>query len=230
MNLFVTGFADLAKPQWVAALRELKLAGGLPVSELCRRLAMSYMAVKQYCEDLHRLGYLDRSRAPRTEVGRPEIFYRLSRKADALFPEAGVSFSLELLETSRNLFGESAPERLMFLHFQQLLERWQPLLQRADTPAGRAALLAGLMEREGRVVRCEPDAANGLRIVEYHHPLRRIFERYPRAVGMELRMIETLLGTRIVRREVPGGPSGPARIDFEISAPAEGEASPNISE
>lgn len=230
MKLFVTGFADLAKPQWVATLRELKLAGGLPVPELARRLAMSYMATRQYCEDLCRLGYLDRSRVPRTEVGRPEIFYRLSRKADALFPEAGVAFSLELLETSRGLFGESAPERLMFLHFQQLRERWQPLLQQAETPAGRAALLTSLMEREGRVVRCEADDADGVKIVEYHHPLRRIFERFPRAIGMEVRMIETLLGARIVRRELPGGPSGPARIDFEISAPSEGEPSANISE
>jgi hypothetical protein len=34
---------------------------------------------------------------------------------------------------------------------------------------------------------------------------------------MELRMIEQLLGTRVVRREVPGGRAGPARIDFEVA-------------
>lgn len=221
MKLFVAGFADLAKPQWVAALRELKLAGGLPVSELSRRLEMSYMAVKQYCEDLRRLGYLDRTRIPRTEVGRPEIFYRLSSKADALFPEAGAAFSLEILETARSLFGESAPERLIFVHFQQLKDRWQEALRRAATPAERAELLTGLLEREGRVVRCVHDADAVLRIEEYHHPLRRIFDRYPSGIGMELRMIEQLLGTRVIRREVPGGRAGPARVDYELAASAD---------
>ena len=91
-------FQDLIKPQWRAVLEELKLSGGLPVSELARRLDASYMAVKQQCEELKKLGYLDRSRIPRTAVGRPEIFYSLSVKADALFPEAGLRFTLEILQ------------------------------------------------------------------------------------------------------------------------------------
>ncbi len=214
--MFVTGFAELVKPQWVAALRELKLSGALPVSELARRLEMSYMAVKQYCEDLKRRGYLDRVRMPRTEVGRPEIFYRLSVKADALFPAAGPDFTLELLETARTAFGESAPERLLFQHFQQQQERWQPRLQRAKSLVERATLLAGLREKEGCAVRCAYEPERGFRIEEYHHPLKEIFRRYPRAVGMELRAIEQLLATRVHRREIPGGPAGPARVDFEV--------------
>jgi predicted ArsR family transcriptional regulator len=215
--MFVPGFKDLAKPQWVATIEELKLSGGLPVSELSRRLEMSYMAVKQYCEDLQKLGYLERTRIPRTEVGRPEIFYRLSPKADAIFPQAGVTFSLDLLETVRTLFGESAPERLLFQYFQQQQERWQPRLKKAASLVEKATLLAALREKEGCFGRCKYDPQQGFRIEEYHNPLQPLFDRYPRAIGMELRMIEQLLGTRVVRREVPGGRAGPARIDFEVA-------------
>ena len=116
--MFRPGFRDLVKPQWVATIEELKLAGGLPVSELSRRIDASYMAVKQYCEDLKELGYLERSRIPRTEVGRPEIFYRLTTKADALFPQVGVTFTLEILESLKALFCESYPERLLFQYLQ----------------------------------------------------------------------------------------------------------------
>ena len=116
--MFLPGFRDLVKPQWVTVIEELKLSGGLPVSELSRRVKMSYMAVKQHCEDLKEMGYLDRSRVPRTEVGRPEIFYRLSVKSDSLFPQTGAAFTLELLENLRPIFGENAPERLLFQHFQ----------------------------------------------------------------------------------------------------------------
>jgi predicted ArsR family transcriptional regulator len=215
--MFLPGFRDLVKAPWVSTIEELKLSGGLPVSELSRRLEASYMAVKQYCEDLKELGYLERSRIPRTEVGRPEIFYRLTQKADALFPQAGTGFSLEVLESLKPLFGESAPERVLFQHFQQQQEAWQPKLAKAKSLVEKATLLAGLREKTGCFGRCKYDAEDGFRIEEYHHPLQRIFDRYPRAIAMELRMIEQLLGAKVTRREIPGGKAGPARVDFEVS-------------
>ena len=75
-------FHDLIRPQWRVVLEELKLSGGLPVSELARRVGASYMAVKQHCEELNKIGYLERSRIPRKVVGRPEIFYSLGVKSD----------------------------------------------------------------------------------------------------------------------------------------------------
>jgi len=215
--MFRTGFRDLVKPQWVATIGELKISGGLPVSELARRIDASYMAVKQYCEDLKDLGYLERSRIPRTEVGRPEIFYRLTAKADVLFPEAGTMFTLDMMESLRPLFGDSAPERLLFQYFQHQQEQWLPKLAKAKSLVEKATLLAGLREKSGCFGRCKYDPEKGFRIEEYHHPLQRIFEKYPRAVAMELRMMELLLGTKVVRNEIPGGKSGPARVDFEIS-------------
>lgn len=215
--MFRSGFRDLVKPQWVATIGELKISGGLPVSELARRIDASYMAVKQYCEDLKKLGYLERSRIPRTEVGRPEIFYRLTTKADALFPDVGTTFTLDMLESVRSIFGDSAPERLLFQYFQHRLDEWLPKVSKAKSLVEKATLLAGLRETSGCFSLCKYDQDKGFRIEEYHHPLRRIYERYPRAVTMELRMIEQLLGTRVTRTEISGGKSGPARVDFEIS-------------
>ncbi len=215
--MFLPGFKDLAKSQWVATLEELKLSGELPVSELSRRLDMSYMAVKQYCEALTDLGYLERSRAPRSEVGRPEIFYRLAPKAALLFPQAGVGFSLELLENLRSLFGESAPERLIFQFFQQRQERWQARLAKGKSLVEKATLLAGLLELDGCFCRCKYDPEKGVRIEVYHQPLLPVFAKYPRAIGMETRMCEALLGCRVIRREIHAGRHGPARVDFEVA-------------
>jgi predicted ArsR family transcriptional regulator len=215
--MFQSGFRDLIKPQWVATLGELKISGGLPVSELARRIDASYMAVKQYCEDLKKLGYLERSRIPRTEVGRPEIFYRLTAKADAIFPQAGVSFSLELLDNLKPIFGDSAPDRLLFQYFQNQHEQWLPRLAKAKSLVEKATQLANLREKSGCFGRCKFDPEKGFRIEEYHHPLQRIFEKYPRAIAMEVRMMEELLGSKIVRREIPGGKAGPARVDYEIA-------------
>ena len=44
----------------------IKLAGGLPVSELARRVGTSYMTAKTHCDELADAGYLIRTRLPRT--------------------------------------------------------------------------------------------------------------------------------------------------------------------
>lgn len=215
-GMFLPGFRELVKPQWVAVIEELKLSGGLSISELARRLDLAYMTVKQQCGDLKELGYLECTRLPRTQVGRPEIFYRLAPKSSALFPQAGVSLTLDLLEAVKVLFGETAPDRLLFQYFQHQMERWRPKLTKAKSLVEKATLLAGLREKEGCFGRCKYDPERGFRIEEYHHPLVAVFEKYPYAIGIELRMLEQLLGTKIVRKEVPGGRGGPARIDFEV--------------
>lgn len=215
--MFVPGFRELVKEGWVKILDELKISGGLPVPELSRRLGGSYMGMKDQCDRLVKLGYLERWRLPRQEVGRPEIMYRLAPKSEAIFPQAGASLSLELLEAARTLFGDTAPERLLMQYFTQLREKWRPKLNKAKSLVERATLLSGLREKEGCFGRAKYDPARGFRIEEYHHPLQPVFEAYPGAITLELRMMEELLGTRIVRKEIPGGRGGPARIDYEVA-------------
>jgi predicted ArsR family transcriptional regulator len=209
-------FQDLIKPQWRAVLEALKLAGGLSVSELARQVDASYMAVKQHCEELKKIGYLDRSRVPRTAVGRPEIFYSLSAKADALFPQSGIEFTLEVLDELKGLFGENTPDKLLFQHFQKQQAKWQPVIAKAQTLAEKVEKLVGLRVKQGCFIRVSSDPEIGSCIEEFHNPLQRVFDRYPRAVVMEQRMIEELLGVKLARRELPGGRAGQPRVIFDL--------------
>lgn len=210
-------FRDLIKPQWRVVLEEIKLSGGMPVSDLARSTGGSYMAVKTHCEELTKSGYLIRTRLPRTEVGRPEIFYSLSTKADALFPEAGVGFTLGLLEELRLMYGDSAPEKLLFQYFQKRREQLAKTLDKLPSTAEKAVKLSALRTKEGCASECECEPGKPIQILEIHNPLQRIFELYPRAAAMEVRMIEQLLGARVLRHEIPGGRETPPRIVFEIS-------------
>ncbi|WP_184019861.1 helix-turn-helix transcriptional regulator [Haloferula luteola] len=205
------------KTSWVNVLEELKRSGGMPVPELQRRLGGSYMGVKDQCEALRKRGFVETWRVPRTEVGRPEIMYRLAPKAEGLFPDAGKELSLGLLEAARQVYGDTAPERLLLHYFQQLGEEWRPRLQRAKSLVEKATLLSGLRDKVGCFSRCKYDPQRGFRIEEYHHPFRAIQEVFPNAIQFELRMMEELLGSRVVRKEVPGGRGGPARVDYEIA-------------
>jgi len=212
-----TVFQDLVKPQWRKVLVELKLTGGLPVSDLARQVGASYMAVKQQCEELKKLGYLGRTRVPRTAVGRPEIFYQLTARADGLFPDAGSQFTLDLLAELKVLYGESAPDQLLFHYFEKQLGVWFKRLEKFDAPLERVTKLAALRTSDGGISRCGPGTNGGLQLEEYHNPLQRIFDSYPRAILMEQRMLEQLVGCRVVRREVPTIGPVSAHVIFEIS-------------
>lgn len=217
--MFLKAFHDLLKPQWLAALTELKVSGGLAVSELSRRLDSSYMTVKQHCEDLNKLGYLKRSRVPRTEIGRPEIFYRLSEKADALFPPIPEDFTLDVLDQIRRAFGETAPDRLLFQHFQERGEEWKTKLSKGTTLLYKAQLFVKIRSQEGLLVRCLNDPETGvITIREFHHPLAAVFAKYPRAIEMERRAIEDALGVRVSRTPNEGVGSAPSHVDYTLGS------------
>jgi predicted ArsR family transcriptional regulator len=208
-------FRDLVKSQWRAVLEELKLSGESSASELSRSIGGSYMAIKTHCEELTKAGYVVRTRLPRTEVGRPEILYSLSAKSAAIFPQAGVAFTLEILDEARRLFGENAPEKLLFQYFERQRTLLAKPLAKLQTLPEKAEKLVAIRNRSGCAGFCKQDLDEPLRIVEVHNPLQRIFEFYPSASGMELRMIEELLETRLNRRELPGGRDTTPCIVFE---------------
>lgn len=195
--MFLRAFRDLLKPQWLDAMRELKLSGGSAVSDLARRLNLSYMTVKQHCEDLTRKGYLERTRVPRTAIGRPEIFYRLSERGAGLFPGVPEEFTLDLLTQVKKMFGETAPERLLFQYFREKEEAWKRNLDREGSGADRLDGLIRLMGKEGYFLE-KRDAGNGrgLAFVIFHNPLGPILEAYPKAIAMERRAIEAGMGMR----------------------------------
>ncbi|TAG11295.1 MAG: winged helix-turn-helix transcriptional regulator [Verrucomicrobia bacterium] len=211
-------FNDLLKPTQRKIFAELKRSRSLTTSELALRLGLSYMAIKIQCEELRRLGYLTKSRVPRREVGRPEIFYHLSQKAQDLFPQAGMAFSLALLSELKILKGDSYPDKLIFQYFEKLGAKWIIHLSKIDTLEEKLKKLCQLRLKDGHaceVVRHEP--THTLRMIEHHQPLRDLFQSYPRAILIEQRMLEQLLGTAIMRFEEPSSPLAVAPIIYEIN-------------
>lgn len=215
--MFLPAFHDLLKPQWLATLTELKASDGQAISDLSKRLDSSYMTVKQHCEDLTKLGYLMRIRVPRTGIGRPEIFYRLSEKAESLFPTIPSAFTLEMLNLVQQSFGETAPDKLLFQYFQNQEEIWKLKLSKGTTTLYKAQLFAKIREKDGLFIRCLHDADSGkITLRVFHHPLRHVMENYPRAIAMEQRAMETALGTRLVRHEVGEIDGMPTHVDYTL--------------
>jgi predicted ArsR family transcriptional regulator len=202
--MFLKTLRDLARPQIVAIIDILKRSEGLAVGEIAEKLKMSYMGVKQYCIELEKRGYLDTWRRAK-ETGRPELTYRLTEKAQMLFPQHSNELSLELIEAVRQLHGPTAVEKILYQYFVKKADAYAKRLK-GQSLAERASSLAKLRDAEGHCAQVECDPGHGLRLTEYHSPLAELARLYPSVGRMEESMISRLLQAPVQREasEVSG--------------------------
>jgi len=208
--MFIKALRDIAKPSQTEILERLKKSEGMPVSDLARDMGMSYMGVKQHCVTLEEKGYLECWRVPRSEVGvgRPEKLYRLTEKADPLFPNVGPELTLEFMRAVRAQFGENAPEKLLLRYFQERKESWQKKVSVGQTLLERATRLVGCWEKTGASLQVRQHPEEGLRIDEFHNPLHAIYQEYPNARRFEVQILAQLLGTQVTSEERQLGKAG----------------------
>lgn len=187
---------EIGRSQRLSILELLKRsAEGLAVRDLAAALSMSYMGVKAHCLSMHRQGYLETWRQP-GERGRPLMYYRLTKKAYELFSEENNDLSLSLLQAARTLFGSTAPQKLLMLHFRNIAAKNKEQVK-GETSAERARSFSELRDREGCFAQFE--SGPPWKIVESHYPLQSISSFYPEVDALECNMISEVIGVPIHR-------------------------------
>ena len=190
--------AEIGRTQRLEIVNALKRSRGLSVNELVDRMRMSYMGIKQHCLTLQRDGYLDTWRRPQ-RMGRPEMVYRLTRRAHDLFQADSNRFTLELLESVQQMYGSNAPEKLLYNLFEKKTASVKEKIKGA-TVGERAKSLARIRDLEGYMSQFVTDDG-GPQILECHTPLQNILDKYPIIGRFEQEMFEQVLGTRVRRQE-----------------------------
>jgi len=190
--------AEIGRTQRLEIVNALKRSRGLSVNELVDRMRMSYMGIKQHCLTLQRDGYLDTWRRPQ-KMGRPEMVYRLTRRAHDLFQADSNRFTLELLDSVQSIYGPNAPEKLLYNLFERKCANLKERVK-GETVADRAKSLAKIRDTEGYMSQFVTDDG-GPQILECHTPLQNVLDKYPIIGRLEQEMFEQLLGTRVRRQE-----------------------------
>jgi predicted ArsR family transcriptional regulator len=190
-------FSELGRSQRLRIIHMLKKTQGLAIGELAGRLDLSYMGVKQHCEELERQGFLDTRRRPKP-IGRPEIVYRLTPKASSFFPTAANPATIKILQAARQLYGPNAPEKLLVALFREKTKAYAERLKEGDLRT-RAARLAEIRAEEGCL--SEFIEAPQLLILEYHSSIMDLIEAFPLVRRLEKEMFEKLLQTHVERHE-----------------------------
>jgi predicted ArsR family transcriptional regulator len=189
--------SEVGRSQRMRIIETLKKTQGLSVNELGERLKLSYMGVKQHCDELERNGYVDTWRRPKP-VGRPEMVYRLTPKAQVFFPRATNATTIEILHAANRLYGHAAGEKLLYSVFASKAEDYMRKL-RGKTVLELAEMLVKIRDQEGYM--SELSSGDPVAIVEYHSPIFDLLDAFPLVRRLEREMMERVLGVRIEREE-----------------------------
>jgi predicted ArsR family transcriptional regulator len=189
--------SEVGRSQRMRIIETLKKTQGLSVNELGERLKLSYMGVKQHCDELERNGYVDTWRRPKP-VGRPEMVYRLTPKAQVFFPRATNTTTIEILHAANRLYGHAAGEKLLYSVFALKTEEYMRKL-RGNTVLELSEMLVKIRDQEGYMSELSRDEP--IAIVEYHSPIFDLLDAFPLVRRLEREMMERVLGVRIEREE-----------------------------
>lgn len=189
--------SEIGRSQRVRIIHTLKKTQGLSVNQLSGQLGLSYMGVKQHCEELERQGLVDTWRRPKA-VGRPELVYRLTPKAQSYFPASSNGATIEVLNAARRLYGPAAPEKLLYSLFAAKAAHYLKQVHGEEVQA-RADALARARDEDGYLSELTTDPR--LVIVEYHSPILDLLETFPLVRRLEKEMVEKVLGVPVHREE-----------------------------
>ena len=190
----------LAKSQKYLILAEIKRSQGLSVSQLCERINLSYMGVKQHCVALEKDGYLDTWRRPKG-MGRPEKAYRLTQQAQEFFPSEHTNFTSEILKSLEQVYGPAAPEKILYQIYQNQTVRWQSKVIGSSLEE-RVRSFVTLRDGEGYMSEYyfNPDIQRH-QIIEYNSPMLVIADQFKILTQLENALIENILGVRVHREQ-----------------------------
>jgi len=181
-------------------LDALKRLGTATLREAAGDLGLSRETVREHLNALGADGLVARAGSRRAGPGRPEILYRLTARAEALFPqrEGEVLAELAAYLLAR---GEQASLRRFFE--ERATRRLGTARERLSGLRGRKRLdeVARILSEEGYMARA---VGGTLRLA--HCPLRGAVSVTRLPCRAELAMVESLLGRRLKRTDyLPDG-------------------------
>ncbi|MCZ7571436.1 MAG: ArsR family transcriptional regulator [Ardenticatenaceae bacterium] len=197
-----------------ALIQEIKQCGQCTVEHLSDCLQITPTAVRQHLATLERDGLVGRTKATPQGVGRPGYVYRLTSRAQDLFPASYRQFALDLLTGLIELDGIGKVEQLFERRRRLMAAQYRPHLE-GKPFAERIAELARLRSQAGYMTGWEQLDDNMFLIREAHCPLIGVAETCPQLCHEDLRMFADLLGANVVIQEHMA--SGDSRCCYRVT-------------
>lgn len=193
----VAAVENLLKASRSAIIDLLKSRGLMSVEELARELEVSKVCIRRH------LGLLERDELiefeeQRHERGRPRRIYRLTEKADCLFPRSYDEFACGILEQIERHYGVDAIERVLISRADELIVQAKAACQGLNFEQS-VKKLTQLLDEKGYAAETCRMTDGSYRLVQHNCPTENIATAYPQVCAQELRVYSETLGCVIMR-------------------------------
>jgi len=182
-----------------AIVLHLKRQGELTVSDLCSVLGITSMAVRRHLTGLQKDGLIE-SRIERQTRGRPTYKYKLTDKAESLFPSGGSTLAVDLLDAVYEQAGHKGVMELLTIRNKKRIERLKTRVN-DKTLGERVEEVAKIFSEDGYMTEWEGLPDGNFIIYQRHCAVHDLANQFRQLCLMEPQMMQALLGVKVTREK-----------------------------
>ena len=179
-------------------IKLLKKNGPMPIETLSKELKITSMGIRQHLLSLERKGLIDYV-TRKKGIGRPAFLYKLTDKADNLFPKAYHSFIIDTLKDIERNEGREKIDELFKWRKMRLIKDTRDILSDKNLDE-KVYGLRDMLELKGYFVELdENDSMYTLK--EFNCPIFQVASEFKEACKHELQFYKEVLGRDVNRSE-----------------------------
>jgi predicted ArsR family transcriptional regulator len=193
----------------------LKMRGEATSLLISEELAITKEGARKHLLNLSQEGLI-RSVAKSEGVGRPSTYYTLTEKGFAQFPDMHADVTVQLLRSVKNLLGENALNLLINDREKNTYERYNKLLEKAESLEQRLEILANIRTEEGYMAEWKKEEGEYF-LIENHCPICAAAAECQGFCRAELSNFQNLIGKPYKVDRVKHILSGAQRCVYKIT-------------
>ena len=198
-----------------AITKLLKTEGPIDSAKLAERLGLTAMAVRQHLYALQREGLVSAEERP-VPIGRPAKFWRLTREADRLFPEAYAELSVALIDSVKDAFGDEGLERVLTSRCARQRTDYGKRIKPGDPLKKKLQELAKVRTEEGYMAEVRAEGQGSYLLIENHCPICAAANACQGFCATELDLFRSVLGSGVTVERAEHIISGDHRCVYRV--------------
>jgi predicted ArsR family transcriptional regulator len=193
----------------------LKTEGATDSASLAARLGVTAMAVRQHLYGLQQEKLVDAEERP-VPLGRPAKYWRLTKEAERLFPDAYAELNAALMTSVQDAFGADGMARLLDARGVRQRADYQSRIDASAPLAKRLRQLAKIRADEGYMAEVQRAGSDYL-FIENHCPICAAATACQGFCSSELELFRSALGPDVTVERAEHILSGDRRCVYRIS-------------
>jgi len=198
-----------------AITKLLKTEGPIDSAQLAQKLGLTAMAVRQHLYALQREGLVASEERP-VPIGRPAKFWRLTREADHLFPEAYAELSVALIDSVKDAFGDEGLERVLTSRCARQRVDYGKRIRPQDSLDRKLDELAKVRTEEGYMAEVRREDDGSFLLVENHCPICAAANACQGFCSTELELFRSVLGPGVTVERAEHIIKGDSRCVYRV--------------